>query len=402
MKIRILSYLLLARIGLQGCGTLKGHKEARTAPTDYEEQLPADQQRRYDYYYLEAIRLKEQREYTSAFKLLQHCLSINPNAASALYEVAQYYVYLKQPERAIEMLERAVDAVPDNYWYAQGLVNLYLQQKQNDKAAHLLEQMAVTFRHKLDPLYMLLEVYTRGQDFDKSLDVLALMEQRMGRSEQLTMQKFQIYQEKGDTKRAFHEIESLVAEYPTDTRYRVVLADAYMQAGRKNEALPLYNQVLAEEPDNAWAMYSLAGYYERTGQTERYMQQMDTLLLNRKVEPQMRMAVMRQFIAQNEQSRARQHRCNQPLRPHHGTRTRGGRYTHALRPIPLLEGNDAQGFARAQNRARYRSYQYRRTHDAAGRSREEGRLQGSHLALRSRCAVQSRYARVLFLSGHRL
>ena len=37
-----------------------------------------------------------------------------------------------------------------------------------------------------------------------------------------------------------------------------------MQNGKKQEAYEIYKKVLAEEPDNAMAMYSLASYYEGT------------------------------------------------------------------------------------------------------------------------------------------
>ena len=121
--------------------------------------LSPEQQRKYDYFYLEAMRMKMQRKYDAAFDLLQHCLRISPHASSALYEVAQYYVALKQPERGEALLEQAVRYAPDNYWYAQGLVNLYLQQQEPDKAIALLEDMTVRFPDKLDPLYSLLDLY---------------------------------------------------------------------------------------------------------------------------------------------------------------------------------------------------------------------------------------------------
>ena len=55
----------------------------------------SDLQRKYDYFFLEASRMKLQNNYAAAFDILQHCLDINPHASSALYEIAQYYLYLK-------------------------------------------------------------------------------------------------------------------------------------------------------------------------------------------------------------------------------------------------------------------------------------------------------------------
>lgn len=264
--------------------------------------LSPEAQRKYDYFYLEAVRLKSLKKYDAAFGLLQHCLAINPYASSALYEMAQFYLFLKQDAKGLAMLEKAVAYEPDNFWYSQGLANLYLQQKEVEKATALLEGMATRFTDKMDPLYTLLDLYNRSGEYDKMIAVLDCLEERMGKNEQLSMEKFRIYLQMDDNKSAFREIESLVAEYPLDARYKVVLGDVYLQNGKQQEAYDIYTQVLADEPDNAMAMYSLASYYEETGQTELYEQQLDTLLLNKKVEPDTKFDVMRRFILQNEQA----------------------------------------------------------------------------------------------------
>ncbi|ADV42487.1 tetratricopeptide repeat protein [Bacteroides helcogenes] len=276
-------------------------KEVSKKPEPLLPQLTEEQQRKYDYFYLEAIRLKVQKNYGAAFDMLQHCLSINPNASSALYEVAQYYMFLKKLPQGQAALEKAVKNDPDNYWYSQGLAGFYMQQDEVEKAATLLEGMATRFSAKLDPLYSLLDIYNRQEKYDKVIATLNRLEARTGKSEQLSMEKFRIYLQKKDSKSAFREIEALVEEYPMDMRYRVVLGDVYMQNGKKKEAYDIYRQVLEEEPENAQAMYSLASYYEETGQKELYERQLDTLMLNKKVPSDTKLNVMRQFIMQNEQ-----------------------------------------------------------------------------------------------------
>lgn len=308
LRINIVLFLLLncflfssVALGAEATAKKKKKKKTEEKAALPVQGLTPEQQRRYDYFFLEAARLKVQKDYDAAFDLLQHCLTINPNASSALYEVAQYYMFLKQMPQGEAALEKAVENDPDNYWYSQGLANLYLQQNETEKAATLLESMVTRFSDKMDPLYNLLEIYNRQEEYDKVIDVLNKLEERMGKNEQLSMEKFCIYLQKKDDKSAFREIESLVAEYPMDTRYQIVLGDVYMQNGKKDQAYDIYKKVLAEEPDNAMAMYSLASYYEETGQKELYEQQLDTLLLNRKVPSDTKLSVMRQFIVQNEQ-----------------------------------------------------------------------------------------------------
>ena len=267
--------------------------------------LPAEQQRKYDYFFLEAMRMKEKNEYDAAFGLLQHCLDINPNASSALYEISQYYMFLRQVPQGQAALEQAVAFAPDNFWYSQGLVSLYQQQNELDKAVTLLEKMVTRFPSKQEPLFSLLDIYSRQEKYNDVISTLNRLEKRLGKNEQLSMEKFRIYLQMKDDKKAFQEIESLVQEYPMDMRYQVILGDVYLQNGKKQEAYDAYQKVLAVEPDNPMALFSMASYYEQTGQKELYQQQLDTLLLNKKVTSDTKISVMRQVIVENEQSSAK-------------------------------------------------------------------------------------------------
>lgn len=298
MKIQLTILLLLGTLAFTSCKTAQVAKK-QDAPVS---QLSEEEQRRYDYFFLEAMRMKEKQEYDAAFGLLQHCLDIYPDASSALYEISQYYMFLRQMPQGQAALEKAVENAPDNFWYSQGLVSLYQQQNELDKAVKLLEEMVVRFPAKQDPLFNLLDIYSRQEKYEEVISTLNRLEKRLGKSEQLSMEKFRIYLQMKDDKKAFQEIESLVQEYPADTRYQVILGDVYLQNGKQQEAYQTYQKVLAAEPDNPMALFSMASYYEQTGQKEMYQQQLDTLLLNKKVAPDTKVTIMRQVIVENEQS----------------------------------------------------------------------------------------------------
>ena len=310
MKIKI-GWLLVSVWVLTSCGTARIGRTAKSAKDEVASSpigktyVTAEQQRKYDYFFLEAMRMKEKKEYDAAFGLLQHCLDINPGASSALYEVSQYYMFLRQVPQGQAALEQAVAYAPDNYWYSQGLVNLYQQQNELDKAVVLLEKMVTRFPTKQEPLFSLLDIYSRQEKYNDVISTLNRLEKRLGKNEQLSMEKFRIYLQMKDDKKAFQEIESLVQEYPMDMRYQVILGDVYLQNSKKEEAYETYQKVLAAEPDNPMALFSMASYYEQTGQKELHQQQLDTLLLNKKVTPDTKINVMRQIIVENEQSSAK-------------------------------------------------------------------------------------------------
>lgn len=176
--------------GIRSVRTAKTTAKADGASLMKETLLSAEQQRKYDYFFLEAMRMKGKNEYDAAFGLLQHCLDINPTASSALYEISQYYMFLRQVPQGQVALEQAVAFAPDNYWYSQGLVSLYQQQNELDKAAALLEKMVTRFPSKQDPLFSLLDIYSRQEKYNDVISTLNRLEKRLGKNEQLSMEKF--------------------------------------------------------------------------------------------------------------------------------------------------------------------------------------------------------------------
>ena len=265
--------------------------------------LTPEQQRKYDYFFLEATRLKAQNEYDAAFDLYRHALTVNPNASSALYEISQYYQFISMHNQSLEALEKAAANAPDNYWYSQALANLYRQQDKTDQAIALWVDMSDRFPGKQEPLFTLLDLYGKQQDYEKMIPVLNRLEEAMGKNEQISMEKFRIYLQMKDDKKAFEEIDNLVKEYPLDVYYQTIQGDIYLQNGKKEEARAIYEKVLEREPHNPLVQISMATYYDAIGEKEKYYQQIDTILLNKAVSADLKLNLMRQFIVGDAKSR---------------------------------------------------------------------------------------------------
>lgn len=263
--------------------------------------LSDEEVRRHDYFFLEATRQRERGEHADAMALYEHCLSIHPQSAAVMYELAQYCAYLGQVERTRELLERAVELQPDNFWYRQTLGAFYRNQKENGKAIAVYEDMSRKFPGRSEILMMLMDLYNQEQDFPNLIRALDRLEQKEGKSEALSMEKYRIYHQMGDKEHAFNEIEALAKEYPNDVRYRVMLGDSYLDNDRADEALKIFQQVLAEDPGNPMGQISLASYYERQGMDSLFLLQQEELVMNSRLEPQEQAGVMHRIVMESEQ-----------------------------------------------------------------------------------------------------
>ena len=297
-------YLLIFILPLFfSCGTLNQKKQrADKAVSELKAPLTYEQRRKFDYYFLEAVRMKQKGEYDAAFKLYEHCLDIYPQSAAVLYEISQFYMFLGQEAKGEEALKQASRSDEGNFWYKQTLASYY-QSKQNWlKAISVYEDMAHIFPSRLEPLLSLADLYGRTKSYDNLVATLDRIEELDGKSEQLSMEKFRAYLQLDNMEKAFSEIQSLVDEYPYDMRYRTVLGDVYLSNDRNDEALKVYQDILKEEPDYAPAMVSLASYYQKTGQDSLYAVQLDSILVNENVDTKLKLDFMRQQILRSEQT----------------------------------------------------------------------------------------------------
>jgi tetratricopeptide (TPR) repeat protein len=260
--------------------------------------LTAGEQGKYEYYFLEAIRLEQQERYDEAFEMLRHCLEICPTAPSALYKTATYLFFLNKKEQALESLLKAVEYEPDNYWYRQTLASYYQTNREYDKAIAVLEEMQQQFpKRNGELLSALVGLYNHTQQHDKVIDALSRLELLMGKSEAISIEKSRNYLLMGNKEGAFNEMEALVAEYPENSYYRVVLAEVYIDHGRTNDAEPLLREVLREEPDYGPAKIMLAQYYKALGDSIGYREMVDTVIMSATVTDEVKVQMMLQMIA---------------------------------------------------------------------------------------------------------
>ena len=302
LKIVQLCVCLLWVSMLFSCGSSRKStiSSNKISLSEWRDPLSAEERRKFNHFFLEAVRLKEKGEMDASFEMYSHCLAIDSQSAATLYELGKFYMYLGQPIKGENFLRKAMLTQPSNYWYKETLAGYYQGKGEDAKAIDVIESMADQFPSRLEPLMALVDLYNRTRDYQKVIHTLDRLERLDGKSEQISMEKFRMYLAMDNNEKAFSEIESLVQEYPYEMRYLTMLGDVYMENGKEEEAFSTYQKVLAQEPEYAPAMLSMASYYEKTGEDSLYRTQLDALLLNQKVETSAKLNIMRQLIMRSE------------------------------------------------------------------------------------------------------
>ena len=302
LKISVWCLCLCLASILFSCGSLQktSNSSKKTSRNLKENALTFEQKRKFDYFFHEAVRQKGLDNLDEAFELYSHCLEIDSTSAATLYELGKFHMYLGQADKGESFLRKAMQTESGNYWYKETLAGYYQRKGETEKGIAVIEEMVEQFPSRLEPLMALVDLYNRSQNYEKVIHTLDRLEKLDGKSEQISMEKFRMYLAMDDIEHAFAEIENLAKEYPYEMRYLTMLGDVYLENGKEEEAYSTFQQVLSAEPGYAPAMLSMATYYNKTGQDSLYRLQLDSLLLNQKVESATKVNIMRQLIMRSE------------------------------------------------------------------------------------------------------
>lgn len=245
--------------------------------------LSVNDQRRYDYFFHEALRHEVQGRFDAAYTLLDRCLSINPEAAEAYFIQSHILSVMSKDSLALVYLEKAAQLRPDNGTYQEDLASQYIDAGQLNKAAETYEKFYAANRSRSDVLLILMRIYRVNKQYGKMLDALERFEQVEGGNEQLSLAKMNTYELMGEEDKAHAVLQDLATSHPNDLTYSVMLGNWLMQHGQPEEAASIFRHALAEDPDNVQAQTSIYDYYRQTGDSARADSMMRKVLLGANV-----------------------------------------------------------------------------------------------------------------------
>ena len=263
--------------------------------------LSANDQKRYDYFYLQAICMQEKEDYAAAYDLLLHCLEINPDAAEAFFTLSNYDAALGQDSLMLAHMRRAVALDPENDAYAERLGQTYLKLQDYEQAVGLYESLAEAHPSRSDVLHILGRLYQQQKNYPKVIETLNRLENIEGSSEDISLAKMQMYSLQGHKKEEFRELRQLAQKHPSDYNYRVMMGNWLLKNGKPKEALAEYNAVLKKEPDNYAAMESLLDYYKSQQQDSLARVKTEELLVSTKTPSETKRRLISQVVMENEQ-----------------------------------------------------------------------------------------------------
>ncbi|MES1242100.1 MAG: tetratricopeptide repeat protein [Acidobacteriota bacterium] len=221
----------------------------------------------------EAGRLPEARTFFATF------LAGNPKSAASAFYLGQIALALKEPDKAVEWLEKAAVLDPDNSdlhrWLARAYGVAASQANEVARVRYARDAKAELDKAvRLDPRNLrahedLAEFYLRSPEFlGGSLDKARLEAETARKIDPVAgrMILANIHFTRKDNAKAEEEYKEALREVPKDNRPRIALGFLYQAQQRWEEAFGIFEEALANDPENWNALYQVGKTAALSGQ----------------------------------------------------------------------------------------------------------------------------------------
>jgi tetratricopeptide (TPR) repeat protein len=231
----VITYVVLIGLALSGCKVTESVQQLNDIKNSKEKS---------DYIYTEATRLKLLGEYDKSIRLFKDYLKLHPESAATYYQLAQLASVKGDLVRSAEFIDEAIKLDKENEWYTSFAINIYKNQNNLDKVIQLIED-ALKINPDNDELKYELAMYLAfAKKYDKSLQIVNSLEDEYGISEELSIQKYELYVNKNEEDSAILEIKKLIEFFPDRVNYYGIIAEHYLNKGNYNIAKGYYDKLL--------------------------------------------------------------------------------------------------------------------------------------------------------------
>lgn len=246
----------------------------------------------YQYALIEAVKQKNLGNIPGAIELYKMVLEEKEDVAVAHYELGTLYALTGNEGKALIHLEKSVAMEPGNKWYFESYIDVLLVQQEYKTARKLLKERIDQEEGNVDHLYKLANVYFLGGKSRKAIKTLEEVEKRYGYSEKITLLKANIYEHKGDYKKALQEVQDILELFPESVQFHIVAAELAGKNKEEDLAAEFYREVFELDSMNIYALTNLTDYYREKKDFENSFYYLDKSFRSNEIEYDKKMAIL--------------------------------------------------------------------------------------------------------------
>lgn len=205
----------------------------------------------------EAVKQIDAEKYKTAIELLDQAIRIEPNYATAYYNLGTSYFHLQQFEKAAAAFQQAIKLHPT---YAEAFTNLgavYMETAQYEKAVEVFQRAVRLKTDNAVALYNLGCVYIRLNKFKEAIDSLELAAQLDEVNAEIRINLGYAYSREKRYGEAIKEMQKTVRLKPDDEQAQLFSVNLYLLTNNRQAAIEQYAAVKKANPHLAEKLFQM-------------------------------------------------------------------------------------------------------------------------------------------------
>jgi tetratricopeptide (TPR) repeat protein len=275
---------------LQSCGSNKSAQiSAKNSVAENQlDTKSSDEQK----LFLDAVKAYTLGDIPLSISKFNECVRNNPNNDAAYYQLSKIYIETQKFEPALLFAKTAVKLDKKNKWYqVQYAEALAFNNKLSDAAA-VYEELIL--QHEEDEDYYLTAayLYQKAGKNDEALKLFSKLEKKKGGSEELSLQKQQVYLRMGKIDLAAAELEKLIADNPSEIRYYGMLAELFEANNQPEKAIQTYERLMNVSPGDGRGYVSMAQFYFRKNDYQHFYESLSKCMESKELPADLKIGML--------------------------------------------------------------------------------------------------------------
>lgn len=258
-KINITAILILISV-FSSCSILKPAKKNETDKNES----------KFIYLFSEANKNRLSGNNEKAIEQYLSAVDIKPESAASNFYLSIIFLSDKEYETALKFAEKAVNLQPDNLWYNIAKADVLNASSKTKNAVDIYENL-IKENKKNELLYdRLIKIYSEENNISDLKRTYERKLKNFGFDRKTALNLYHLSIKSGNKKKAEEILQKLILNNYDNPKYKALLAEFYVSINEPDKAETLFNELLAENPNNSSVRLSYIHFCKYTGKSNEY------------------------------------------------------------------------------------------------------------------------------------
>lgn len=244
-------------------------------------------------FFYESLKQKGIENYDKAIEALEKCKELEPNNAVVYFELGKNYLAQKKYKDAYDNFEKVTQMDPKNRWAWVGMYDVCYDTHDYNQAIIIVQKL---IEFKADYKEDLTSLYMNTQQYDKALELINELNEKVGRSDKRDLYKADILRDAKYQTAEKNNLLDQIKKFPKDESNYISLIYLYSQSNQEEKALEIAKKLEKEIPTSDWAQVSLFKFHLNNGDGDNAVKSMNIVLPSKKIDPKIKHRILNEFL----------------------------------------------------------------------------------------------------------